>query len=230
MPKLRLLLIAFALVSAPLTVVAEDKITLAEVLPILAGSEMGATPIMSAPAPGTSRTVRAADIRAALRAQGKDVQGLVIPDATIIHRESRVIAHDELEQMVRPAVTSAFAPCTVNDITIPSQVIVGSGEVGVRAVGTPPSQGGRASANVVLHVGDRDTRIAVGADVVCPPPAMTPGSRVSIVVVVGNVRATAPGTALQSGRVGEEIRVTNNLSNAAIRARIVDGTTVEVRP
>jgi flagella basal body P-ring formation protein FlgA len=51
---------------------------------------------------------------------------------------------------------------------------------------------------------------------------------VTVVSVSGPVRVSAPATAHQAGRVGDEVRVTNQVTKKQLRARVLDAQTVEV--
>jgi flagella basal body P-ring formation protein FlgA len=51
---------------------------------------------------------------------------------------------------------------------------------------------------------------------------------VKLVSVQGPVRVSAPATAHQAGRLGDEISVTNQITKKQLRARVIDAQTVEV--
>lgn len=230
MPKLRsTLALALALVSASVAV-ADDRITVSEVIPLLRGSEAGNVEIGPAPLPGAERVVRAREVRAALEAAGHDVRAIQIPATARVRREAQALDRDGLAELVRPELNRAFFPCTVSEVQAPPRVTLATGEVEVEATGTAPRSSGHAAANVVLRSGGRETRLSLTASVECPAPVVAAGSRVQLVAISGPVRATAPGTAMQAGRVGDEIRVTNSLSRTALRGRVLDATTVEVLP
>jgi flagella basal body P-ring formation protein FlgA len=53
---------------------------------------------------------------------------------------------------------------------------------------------------------------------------------VKLVAIQGPVRVSAPATAHQAGRVGDEVRVTNQVTKKQLRARVIDAQTVEVLP
>jgi hypothetical protein len=94
-------LLAPAIASAQQTA---DRITLAEVLPALAGTDLGALDLGAAPVPGGTRVVRATDVRRALVAAGRDARGLDIPRTTRVSREASRLDQDAVERLVRPAV------------------------------------------------------------------------------------------------------------------------------
>jgi flagella basal body P-ring formation protein FlgA len=60
------------------------------------------------------------------------------------------------------------------------------------------------------------------------PPVITAGSRVSMVFRAGRLEASAMGLALESGSVGQEIKVRNEASGKVITARVVEKGRVEV--
>lgn len=60
------------------------------------------------------------------------------------------------------------------------------------------------------------------------PVAIASGQPVKIIVRYKGVEATAKGTALTRGRIGETIKVKNDSSNKIVSARVIDSGTVEV--
>jgi hypothetical protein len=227
------LIVALALVGPARPVSADDapdRVTLAEVLPALAGSALGALDLGAAPAPGDVRVVRASDIRRAIRAAGHDARGLAIPRTTRVRRDARRLAREEVERLLRPAVESSLAPCVIESVELPGALVLPAGTPTVTTDAVAPRASGRVAAPLVVRVGGREMRVLASARVACPEPVVTAGARVRIVVAVGAVRASAPGLAGQPGRPGDEIRVTNLDTRAQLRARVIDAQTVEVRP
>ena len=62
----------------------------------------------------------------------------------------------------------------------------------------------------------------------CPEPVIVSGAQIRLVINNGSVHVSAPGTAHQPGRVGDEIRVTNQLSKKSLLARVIDAQSAEV--
>ena len=60
------------------------------------------------------------------------------------------------------------------------------------------------------------------------PVAVQMGSPVKIIVRYGKLQATAKGIAMSRGRIGQIIKVKNEVSQKIISAKIVDEQTVEV--
>ncbi len=60
------------------------------------------------------------------------------------------------------------------------------------------------------------------------PPVMDRGAAVYILAEVGSIRVTVPGTARDSGGIGEAIRVQNNESRQVVEAVIIDAEHVAV--
>jgi hypothetical protein len=207
---------------------AQDRVLLEEVIPALAGTELGALAIGDAPPPGTARSVRRSEVIAALRTQGRSADGLAIPRSTRIDRRARTIDSDDFATLARPALEEALAPCSIGDIRAPRTTT--SARFSVRAEATRPLRDGSIPATIVLEANGRETRVSIRAEVSCPAPDVEAGKRVRIVVRVGTVHATAPGEARQPGRVGDVIRVTNLYNRRSFDARIVDDQTVEVAP
>ncbi len=217
------------MLTAPAAVQGQDRVSLAEVIPILAGSEIGQLELGPAPAPGTSRMVHAREIRAALRRAGRSVEGLIIPRRTVVQRDARVIHPDELEQLSRDAVDRALGGCQANEITASSDVQIGTGELQIEARGTPPRRSGKSSMVLRLHSNGRVVNTPVRVQYTCPEAVLEPGDFLTLKVRVGRVYATAPGRARQAGRVGDRIRVVNRITGARLLGVVVDSATVEVQ-
>lgn len=210
---------------------AQDRILLQEVLPILDGTRLGAIELGDAPPPGASRIVRRSEVRAALRRAGHDPRGLAIPRAVRVRRPARELGERELARIARGALVERLAPCRVSgEVRVPHGVRIAPGPNTVHADVPGRVRTGTVAAVLVIEAGGRETRLPVRTEVACPEPVVRPGTRVTIVVRVGNVRATAPGEARQSGRRGDVIRVRNEATRASLEARVVDGDTVEVLP
>jgi len=60
------------------------------------------------------------------------------------------------------------------------------------------------------------------------PPAVTRGSRVSIIAVMGGIEARTAGIALSDGRPGERIRIENRNTERELEARVVSAGLVRV--
>jgi hypothetical protein len=215
---------------APALAPAESTVTLDEVIPALAGTELGRLALGAAPSPGSSRTVRGSEVRAALRAAGRDARGLAIPAATRVHRAARRIDAAELESLVTPALDRAVRPCRIAELALPDDVTVATGELAVTTSAAAPARSGRIAARVVLSAGGSDAELHVSAEATCPAPMVAPGDAVQIVVRAGHVRAAAPGVAAQPGRTGDLIRVTNRVTRASLFARVRAPGVVEVEP
>jgi len=225
-PGFRSLLLV--LVLAPARASADGPITLGEVLPALAGTELGALELGPAPPPGSSRTVRGSEIRSALRQAGRDVRGLAIPAATRVERAARRLEGADLEALVTQALDRAVHPCRVSELALAQAVTVAPGELTATTSASPPPRSGRIAARVVLSAGGHDVELHVGAEASCPAPVVAPGDAVQIVARAGRVRAVAPGVAAQPGRAGDLIRVTNRLSRVSLLARVRGSGVVEV--
>jgi hypothetical protein len=205
-----------------------DRITLAEILPELAGTDLGALDLGPAPPPGQWRTVRRSDVLRALASVGRDARGLALPRVSRIRREVRVVSGSEVEALLRPAIDAALGACRTRSLDAPRDLRLGSTAPEVYAETAAPRASGRIAVLVRVVDGGRTVRMVVPTEVECPAPVVAAGARVRIVVTVGAVRVTAPGQALQAGRVGDEIQVANLLSRARLTARVLDPATVEV--
>ena len=132
--------------------------------------------------------------------------------------------------MVTDTVAEAVAPCELHSIRAQSRLRVGKGELGVAVERVPNLKNGRLSVVVSVHSSLATARVPVSVQINCPPPEVQSGERVRIETRVGHVLATAPGRALQSGRVGTLIAVENTASGARLQGRVVGPQRVEVAP
>lgn len=221
-------LAALSLAHAEDLAVEGERVQLYAVLPALEGTELGELVVADAPLPGESRVVRASDIKAVLKANGRDARGLDLPRSIRLVRKARNVSDTELAQRVRAAVASQIAPCQVQSLSTLPPVSVGGGDYEVEATLPPRRDSGRASLSITVKQGERSQRISAQAELICPEPVIQPGMNVKLVSVQGPVRVSAPATVHQAGRVGDEVRVTNQVSKKQLRARVIDAQTVEV--
>jgi hypothetical protein len=205
-----------------------ETVELAMILPVLAGTELGSMVVADSPLPGESRVVRASDIKALLKARGADVRGLALPRSVRLVRRARSVNAAELTERVRQAVASQIAPCQVASLSSLPTVSLGAGEYEVIAQTSARRNAGRAPLAITLKQGERSQRISAQLEVSCPAPVIQPGANVRLVVIQGAVRVSAPAVAHQPGRVGDEIRVTNQVTKRQMRGRVLDAQTVEV--
>ena len=205
-----------------------DRVTLGMLLPALAGSELGGIDSASAPLPGPHSVIRSSDIKAKLKESGRDARGLAIPRSVKLVRRARSIEGDKLNEMVRTVLAPQVAPCDVAQLSPLDPVTIGDGDFELEAEPVARKQSGRTTATITLRQGERSQRISAQAVLHCPEPVMLPGNTIRLVAVAGPVRVSAPGTANQPGRVGDEIRVTNQLTKRALKARVIDAQTAEV--
>jgi hypothetical protein len=205
-----------------------ETVELALLLPALKGTELGSLVVADAPLPGESRVVRASDIKALLKEHGADARGLALPRSVRLVRRSRSVKESELSERVREAVASQIAPCQVASLSSLPSVSLGAGDYEVITQTSARRDSGRAPLSITLKQGERSQRISAQLEVSCPAPVVHPGASVRLVVIHGAVRVSAPGVAHQPGRVGDEIRVTNQVTKRQMRARVRDAQTVEV--
>lgn len=207
-----------------------DRVTLATILPALAGSELGGIDIAAAPLPGERTTVRAADIKAKLKESGRDARGLAIPRSVRLVRRARSLDAKKLDDLLRTVIAPQIAPCNVSELSPLTPVTVGEGDFELTAEPVARKQSGRTNVAITLRQGERSQRINAQAVLACPAPVMLPGAQIRVVAVSGAVRVSAPGVANQPGRVGDEIRVTNSVTKRALKARVIDAQSAEVIP
>lgn len=225
------LLLSAAEAHAQEVVASADRVLLQEVMPTLAGTPIGAVDVARAPAPGSSMTIRRADVQRALAQAGlrESLKAKDIPRSVKVSREAVKLTRDELSAHAHEAVAEATTPCDLGEVRYPSEVRVQAGPQSFRAEFNNLRSGSVTGA-VFVDSGGRETRVPVIATLVCPPPEVKAGAQLIAVAQVGPVKATAPAEARQSGRVGEIIRITNRATGASLRGRIVSAGTVEVVP
>jgi Chaperone for flagella basal body P-ring formation len=205
-----------------------ETVELALILPVLSGTELGSLVVADAPLPGESRVVRASDIKALLKAHGADARGLALPRSVKLVRRARSVKEGELTERVREALASQIFPCQVASLSSLPSVSLAAGEYEVITQTSARRDSGRAPLSITLKQGERSQRISAQLEVSCPAPVVHPGANVRLVAVSGAVRVSAPAVAHQPGRVGDEIRVTNQVTKRQMRARVRDAQTVEV--
>lgn len=207
-----------------------ERITLAAILPALAGTELGEIDLGPAPRPGEAKVVLAADVRSALRQSQRDERGLRIPKKVRVVRPEKVLPETEMQERARVALNQAVAPCAVVSLGVMAAETVAVGELTVIAKANVPRTSGRVSAQLELSQGEWRVVRHVQAVVECPEPVVSAGANVRLVAWIGAVKVSAPGTASQPGRVGDEIRVMNSITRKNLRARVLDGQSAEVIP
>ena len=207
-----------------------DRLRLAELVPALAGPELGATDLGPAPPPGASRAVRRAEVVEALRRLGRSADGLALPREMRIARRAVRLSGEEIASRARAAISEALAPCEVQSVVVSTSATLGEGELAVEVEGPARPDDGPSLVRLDLRTPGGTTHVPARVELHCPAPVVAAGAEVSVVVRSGNVRVAAPGIARQAGRVGDEVRVRVGPTGALVTARVIDAGTVEVRP
>lgn len=213
----------------PAMALGQDQVLLAEVMPELAGSELGELAVADAPSTGGSLVVRRSDVQRALKAANQSTEGLEIPKSTRISRKLVQLSAEALIEDERGALEQAANPCTVQEVKGPKQVSLSEGPRQTRVELAGGRRTGRVSGSVIVQTGARQVRVPLMLKLLCPEPEVTSGKQVELVVRVGNVSVRTAGEARQNGRTGEIIRVTNRSTGASLRGRVIDAHTVEVQ-
>lgn len=208
--------------------VESERVTLAMILPALEGTELGGLDLAPAPLPGESSVIRASDVKAKLKASGRDARGLAIPKSTRVTRHKKSLDAQQLDALAKTALAPRVAPCNVESLSAMPPMTIADGEFELEADALPRKQSGRTNVSITLRQGERTQRLSMQAVLSCPEPVVMPGASVQLTVRYGAVRVSAPGIANQPGRVGDEIRVTNQLTKKSLRARVLNAQSVEV--
>lgn len=228
---LRALLLAALLFSPSGVTLAQeepDGVTLAEIIPVLTGTPAGELIVAPAPEPGRARRVRRSEVLRAMRRAGMSTAGLAIPRSTNVRRAANDLEGDALRQRALPPIEASLAPCRAHDVRLPRSVSLPAGRLDLRVDARAPNRSGRTSGVVIMEARGVERRLPFSARVTCPPPVVQAGATIRILARFGNVSASAPGEATQSGRVGDVIRVRNTTTRRALRGRIIDERSVEV--
>ena len=208
---------------------AQERVLLQEVMPELKDTPLGNVDVAPAPAIGTSLVIRRSDILRALAQAGASAKGLTIPRAVRVNRDVVTLSREQLNTLAQASLLQAVAPCTLRDARFPAEVRVASGPREFHAEFNN-LRDGQVSGVVFIDSAGGSARVPVIVTLHCPPPDISAGTQVTAVAVVGRVSARAPAEARQPGRVGEVIRITNRVTGANLRGRVVDARTVEVLP
>lgn len=210
-----------------------DAIALAEVLPALADTELGAIVVGPAPAPGTSRRVRRSEVLAALEREGRSARGLAIPRVTTVRRERVVYERDSLAELLHGPLVRELGSCRLESLSPSGRATLARAPTEVDVEVRLPQASSRAAASnvggtAILRDGRNTVRVPFRARVSCPAPVVRPGNRIWVRVRVGPVIARAEAEVRQPGRIGDVIRVRNVSTRAVLQARILDAETAEV--
>jgi len=227
---LALLALSHGVAHADDIAVESERVTLAMILPALLGTELGALDVAPAPLPGESSVIRASDVKAKLKESGRDPRGLAIPKSVRIVRHEKKLGKSELDALVKRALAPRVAPCDVTQLSALPELTLAAGEFEVEAEPLPRKASGRTNAVITVRQGEQVQRISAQAVLSCPEPVVMPGAQLRLVVHYGAVHVSAPGVAAQPGRVGDEIRVTNQLTRKSLKARVIDAQSAEVIP
>lgn len=227
---MRVFILSLALSLTATSASAQDRVLLAEILPALEGSTLGAIDLGPAPAPGATRAVRRPEILAAIAEAGRSAEGLDIPRQTRIVRRAIVLTGSDIESRARAAIETALAPCVVERIVVTTSATIGEGDLRVLAEGPARPTDGAAVVMLGLSTGSLATHVPARVDLACPEPIVHSGSTVTVVVRSGAVRVSAPGTARGEGRVGDTVRVRIESTGRLVSGRVQDDGTIEVRP
>jgi hypothetical protein len=207
-----------------------DRIRLAEIVPALAGTEIGAIDLGAAPPPGATRTVRRAEVIETLRRLGRSADGLALPREVRIARRAVRLSGEEIATRARAAIDEALSPCHVESVAVTTSATLGEGALEIDVHGPARPNDGPSLVMLDLHTPGGTTHVPARVELRCPAPVVAPGAEVTVIVRAGNVRVSAMGIARQSGRIGDEVRVRVEPTGAMITARVIDVATVEVRP
>ena len=224
--RVGVLLVSFVAVAG----VHADDVRLAEVVKELVGTEAANEPVAKAPPLGGAATVSRRQIRNALQRAGLDPNTFLLPHKVRIERKQRNLSKVQIEQLVLQPLRERLSPCELDGLSAYSSVRVPTGALRVHLPRRPTLRSGRMSLIVQVEGQGNLTHIPVSALLTCPPPAVQAGDRVRLAVVVGAVRATAPGKAFQTGHVGEVVQVENSATRTRLSGRVVGPQQIEVLP
>lgn len=200
--------------------VAAEPVQLGELLTELRGTAAATEPVADAPGPGQVGYVTRRQVRAALKRAGIAPESLALPKRFRVSRKPHTLEADEVKALLWTPVSEVLAPCELLALTVQGRVTVGASPPQVEV--TPPHnlRDGVMSLLVTVDSGDQRARVPVGLRLRCPPPVIKSGQWVQLETTTAHVRVTAPGKALQSGRVGEWVMVENTATGARLRGQV----------
>lgn len=190
------------------------------------------------PPTGKTRSCSRAQIAYRLRLAGIPVESFRIEGAesVVLVPERRPIAATEVEEAARRAVAQVLPDARSADIRLARPIVAPLPELAedetasFEAIPAQPIRGsGRVQVNVTIRVdGEHRLSLPVYFDIVGlaaaksidSTPAVRSGDVVRMSVTLGNLKITGTGEALQSGRVGDLIRVRNVDSKIVVTGRV----------
>lgn len=223
-----LLALGVVLALVPAAACAQDAIRLAEILPALEGTELGALTVAPAPPPGGERSVTRAEVLRALSEAGRTAEGLDVPRATRIRRDGEHLDEADLTRLARPEIERVLSPCDIGELTLRGEMDLPAGERHIEVERPARVDSGALAFTVRVAVGDFTGRVSGQTVLRCPAPDVTAGQAVTARVAIGSVRVTASAVCREAGRVGDVIRVHVDETRRLVRARVIDASTVEV--
>lgn len=227
---LGVLCITLAVSSVSSAALAEDMVTLGELLPALSETDVASSAVAKAPAAGTSRRIPRRQVIEALKLAGLDASQFELPRSFVVSRRARSLDSDELQALLSSPLSEVLSPCRVSDVRAASTTVrVPGGALKVMVERRPILRSGRMTIIVTLAAGTQTVRVPVSANAQCPPPVVNAGANVQLVVRIGAVRAYVDGTAYQAGRVGDVVRVRNSMTGAMVKGRVLDAHRVEIQ-
>ncbi|MCX7699600.1 MAG: flagellar basal body P-ring formation chaperone FlgA [Gemmataceae bacterium] len=224
-------------------VVARRQIVLRDVAEVSGGPEsqrrmVAEIDIDDLPPTGKTRSCSRAQIAYRLRLAGIPAESFRIEGAesVILVPQRRPIAAAEVEEAGRRAVAQALPDARSTDIRLARPIVAHLPELAedesasFEAVLATTIRGpGRVQVNVTIRVeGEHRLSLPVYFDIVGlpaaklpdPTPAVRSGDVVRMSVTMGNLKITGTGEALQSGRIGDMIRVRNVDSKIVVTGRV----------
>ncbi|HEX4351337.1 MAG TPA: flagella basal body P-ring formation protein FlgA, partial [Polyangiales bacterium] len=147
-----------------------------------------------------------------------------------VTRAIDIVSSESLVDQAHEALSSAAAPCELRDARVPAEVRLAAGPREFRAEFPSGLRNGSVTGSLFVETGSQSARVPVVVRLACPPPEVSAGMQITARAVIGDVVASAPAEARQPGRIGEVIRITNRITGAALRGRVIDAHTVEVVP
>ncbi len=220
----------------PLTASAEtvrvfdgQRIHFGDLVPKAAG-QLAAIDLGAAPPPGSSRLYTHDDLRTAAFVARESLGNLEIPDQIRVVRSTRKLSTQELDDLIRPALTAALPEgASLKALHLP-KALLGVPNITAGNVQMPrlPKRAGMAYAAAVVELvanGNLVTRLPVSMDLQLDERAsrylLERGAPMTLVIDTGLTRVSASAALMAPADVGDVVSCQVTRTKKVLRARIL---------
>jgi Chaperone for flagella basal body P-ring formation len=190
-----------------------------------------------APPPGNTRTLPRAEVEEELRAAGEDTKKLHMPRNVVIRSASRRWSGEELKALLEPSLSAALPHgIRVRQLKY-SRALLTSPKITVGDVHLPkiPKHEGELTLTATVDLRQDDVvvlrvpvTLIVDVSVEATRPALSRGSRVSVVIEHGGARVSAVALAMSDAELGDVTLFRVASTQRVLRARLETPETARV--